>query len=188
MNRVKDRTGQTFNGLRCIKSDTGKRSWAGRHSQVVGLWYCLYCGAKKELVNSKVANGQIKSCGCLNHRKGKHNHGFTGYEEISGHCLGHIKQGAKERGICYEVSEKYLWNLFLAQNRKCALSGDSIWFSNWQTASQQTASLDRIDSSKGYVEGNVQWLHKDVNVAKQDKSDEEFVEMCKKVARHNKES
>lgn len=45
-----------------------------------------------------------------------------------------------------------------------------------------TASLDRIDSSRGYVEGNVQWVHKDVNFMKQALSQERFVELCTLVA------
>ena len=31
-----------------------------------------------------------------------------------------------------------------------------------------TASLDRIDSTKGYVRGNIQWVHKDINWFKRD--------------------
>lgn len=42
-----------------------------------------------------------------------------------------------------------------------------------------TASLDRIDSSKGYVEGNVQWVHKDVNYIKQDLEESYFKKLCK---------
>ena len=47
---------------------------------------------------------------------------------------------------------------------------------------KNTASLDRIDSSKGYVEGNVQWVHKMINMSKQQYSQEEFIDMCKAVA------
>jgi len=45
-----------------------------------------------------------------------------------------------------------------------------------------TASLDRIDSSKGYIEGNVQWVHKMVNMSKQQYTQEEFINMCIAVA------
>lgn len=46
--------------------------------------------------------------------------------------------------------------------------------------------LDRIDSSKGYIEGNVQWVHKDVNMMKQNYSQKYFIEMCKKIYETNK--
>ena len=40
-------------------------------------------------------------------------------------------------------------------------------------------SLDRIDSNNGYVEGNVQWVHKDVNMMKKDYNQEYFINICK---------
>jgi len=50
---------------------------------------------------------------------------------------------------------------------------------------QQTASLDRIDSSKGYIEGNVQWVHRKINMMKQSYTQEEFIELCQAVVRNN---
>lgn len=47
-----------------------------------------------------------------------------------------------------------------------------------QTYEEQTASLDRIDSSKGYIPGNVQWVHKDVNKMKLALSEKRLLELC----------
>ena len=41
-----------------------------------------------------------------------------------------------------------------------------------------TASLDRIDSSKGYTKSNIQWVHKDINKMKSDFSMLRFLELC----------
>ena len=43
-------------------------------------------------------------------------------------------------------------------------------------------SLDRIDSSKGYVEDNICITTIAINIAKNDLSKEDFIEMCKTVA------
>ena len=48
-----------------------------------------------------------------------------------------------------------------------------------------TASLDRIDSKKGYIKGNLQWVHKDLNIMKNSYPNQYFIEMCKKVANAN---
>ena len=48
------------------------------------------------------------------------------------------------------------------------------------------ASLDRIDSSKGYIEGNIQWVHKDVNWMKQDYSNDYFLNMCRTINDYQK--
>jgi hypothetical protein len=47
---------------------------------------------------------------------------------------------------------------------------------------EATASLDRINSDEGYIKGNVQWVHKDINIMKNIYSSKYFIEMCKKVA------
>ena len=47
-------------------------------------------------------------------------------------------------------------------------------------------SLDRIDSKKGYVKGNVQWVHKTVNRLKMDLSEEELMYWCNLIVRSAK--
>lgn len=50
-------------------------------------------------------------------------------------------------------------------------------------AGASTASLDRKDSTKGYVPGNTQWVHLVINDMKSDFSQQEFVDWCTLVAR-----
>jgi len=45
-----------------------------------------------------------------------------------------------------------------------------------------TASFDRIDSSKSYEVGNIQWVHTMVNMAKNKYPQEKFIEMCCAIA------
>ena len=44
-----------------------------------------------------------------------------------------------------------------------------------------TASLDRIDSNKGYVTDNIQWVHKDINYMKSDLDEQQFIHYCRLV-------
>ena len=39
-----------------------------------------------------------------------------------------------------------------------------------------------IDSSKGYIKDNVQWVHKDVNFMKQSLPQEKFIDYCRKIS------
>lgn len=76
----------------------------------------------------------------------------------------------------------YLDQLWESQAGKCALSDLPIDLRiNWQRH-LQTASLDRIDNTKGYIEGNVQWVHKDVNFMKYTFSQDYFIGLCKRIA------
>lgn len=94
-----------------------------------------------------------------------------------------IKKCAKSRNIPFNVSIEYLQTLFDSQNYKCALSGIDIYI---ETSRIKTASLDRIDSSKGYIEGNVQWVHKDINNMKMGLDENSFIFYCKKISRNLK--
>lgn len=133
------------------------------------------CGKFRTYPTSYFKRGLSLSCGCdksfYNKTSGENNSRYKGYKEIS---------GSYWSSICYRVQHeckitiKKIWNLFLKQERKCALTGLDICFGK-----NQTASLDRIDSSKGYIEGNVQWVHKTVNRLKNNYNQDEFLSWCK---------
>lgn len=112
---------------------------------------------------------------------------FIGVGDLSGDYVSRIRNGAKNRKIEFNVSIKYLWELFLQQNKKCKLSGIALSMQKFRKNKKvnQTASLDRIDSSKGYIEGNIQWVHKDINNMKMNFNQEYFIELCKKVTKNN---
>lgn len=113
------------------------------------------------------------------------NSAYKGYHDISGSFWTRIKRSAKERAREFNITIEYAWNLYETQHRKCRLSCLPIVFSSLCQSSDGTASLDRIDSSKGYIEGNVQWVHKDINMMKQDHTDSDFIVLCKAVAACN---
>ncbi len=85
-----------------------------------------------------------------------------------------LRRSAEKRGYAFEVSIEYLWNLFQEQKQICAITGDYI-------PNIKEASLDRIDSSKGYIEGNVQWVTYQANVSKHTMTMEQLYEFCRKV-------
>lgn len=98
--------------------------------------------------------------------------------------LNAIKQNAIKQKHEFTTSPEYLNDLFIKQNKKCALSGTDICFTPYRNASgtraaYTTASLDRIDCSKGYIEGNVRWTHKDINKMRSNHDDEKYYEYCR---------
>ena len=79
--------------------------------------------------------------------------------------------------------------IYIAQDMKCALSGIPIVFANSMKLVQSgntTASIDRKDSNIGYIEDNVQWVHKDINMMKQKMSNSELIKYCKLIVEYNK--
>lgn len=86
----------------------------------------------------------------------------------------HLQKIAQQRNIEFNVSVDYLWSLFIQQNRICAITGDTI-------ENFKQASLDRIDSKIGYIEGNLQWVTKQANLSKHIMTKDEFIIFCQKV-------
>lgn len=150
------------------------------------LWLCKchVCGKEKRLTVSQL-RPYTKSCGCIRTQRDWNSANWKGVGELSRERLSKIKRGALKRNKEYSITDLYIWEMFLTQGRKCALSGISIKFGN-KGRDETTASLDRIDSSKGYIEGNVQWVHKDINAMKLNHSEEYFFQLCKTIVDYNK--
>ena len=143
---------------------------------------CKNCG--KEFHKAKWTFG-IYRCQCYKTVNGAYN--FQGYKEISANYFKSYKANAKSRGLEFSVTKEDIWNQWIKQDKKCALSGISLKIErNYQKVKGTTASLDRIDSSKGYTVDNIQWVHKDLNRMKWNLSTDYFIELCKLVANHNK--
>lgn len=151
----------------------------------IRFWKCRCdCGVEKSISGASIRNKTSKSCGCKRGdmiRESK----LSGFGEISGDFWYRVKRKAKERGLKFTLKISQVWEMFERQNRKCAISGIPISFSDRTKSGTTTASLDRIDSKKGYLIENVQWVHKDVNMMKQQFPQDYFIELCKKIGQNN---
>ena len=109
------------------------------------------------------------------------NPSWKGFGNISGKFFSKLKREAIKRNIIFDISFEYLDELYTKQKHKCNLTGLDIEIKT----KNQTASLDRINSAKGYIEGNVQWVHKDINMMKRIYNQDYFISMCKLVSQFN---
>lgn len=146
---------------------------------------CIPCGEEFSATFHNVYRGNYKSCGCLQYALNTKNPRWQGYGEISKSFFYSIKNGAKKRNINFNLTIEDIWQLFLDQNRKCRLSGQNIFFQKFRLDNNASASLDRIDSLKGYYKENVQWVHKSINYMKQSMDNKEFLDNIKKIYEHN---
>lgn len=104
------------------------------------------------------------------------------YEDIPVSWFNTKVRRAKQRDYEFTITIEDIWDIYIAQDKVCALSGVPIDFKG-------TASLDRVDNSQGYVRDNIQIVHKDVNYMKYIYSQDYFIKMCNLVAsKHNVES
>ena len=181
---MKNDLGQKFGKLTAIELEKDKNGYNTRY-----LCKCD-CGNTHSVSKSHLRSGRITHCGCVRHEGAKHQQ-WTGIGEISGdfwwsHVVrsanGDIFKNGRRKPKELTLTIQQAWDLFLQQDRKCALSGILLTFPKRSKDKSYTASLDRIDSSKGYVLGNVQWVHKDINIMKNKFDNDYFIHVCKTVA------
>lgn len=136
-------------------------------------WFCrCECGITKYVDGCHLRNGKSKSCrACIEWKP----------RDASGIASRHwqtILDNAQRRGIEVSITRLQAYQVYQQQEGRCALSGLPIALQNNQQRSSGVASLDRIDSRKGYSLDNIQWLHQDINVMKGTMSDEQFIHYC----------
>jgi hypothetical protein len=137
---------------------------------------CSGCGKEQAYTRrnharqSAMANWQCKKCAAA--VKAFSANAYTG------NCrrlYNKFQKSASDRAINWSLS---LSDFIDCYTGKCALTG-------WELSMQYgktTASLDRIDSTRSYEVGNVQWVHSMVNMCKNRYDQARFVEMCQAIA------
>lgn len=172
-NRI-DLEGHRFGKLTVIV-DTGLRKTRRP------IWECRCdCGEVINVLGKYLLNGDTKSCGCFS-RGNAHNRDAVA--EITKSFWTPIEKQASRRGIPFEITREYAWSVYQSQEGRCAMTGVPIKFcmNLRNQRDRQTASLDRIKSEIGYTIGNIQWVHKKVNIMKNVMSNEELFEWCCRV-------
>lgn len=90
------------------------------------------------------------------------------------------RQIESTKNYTVNITPQYLKDLWEKQDGKCYISGIALTLKLNHTPYQ--ASLDRIDNSMGYIEGNVRFVALIYNYAKNTFSDQEVIDFCKTVA------
>lgn len=79
------------------------------------------------------------------------------------------------------LRKEYVMGIYDAQRGKCALSGIQMTHITGHGRVATNISIDRIDSDKGYIEGNIQLVCHAVNIAKNSWSQDVFIDFCRKI-------
>jgi hypothetical protein len=95
-----------------------------------------------------------------------------------------IKKAAIRRNVPFAITMEDMWAQYQKQTGKCVFTGLDLILTNSNHFNKQTASLDRIDSTKGYTADNIQWIHKDANKMKMDLQEKDFFRIIKQIYEH----
>lgn len=172
--KKEDNVGNIINNLLCVDS-FHKKNVSNRSI----IWLNLTCQKClfKRIVRADIFRTQ--SVTCDNCKNPTHLHKKIGKGKTPHQYFVSLKYGAKNRNIGVNITVDDILNLAIKQNYKCYLSGLDISFDDG------SLSVDRIDSNKGYIIGNIQCVHRDINFMKNSYSQERFLDICSKVTSWN---
>ena len=174
-----DLTGQRFGFLEVVKMDHLPNDTRREYRAICK---CHNCGKEDYWIFPYHLRRGQTNCGCVprDMPKGKNHCKYSGYGDINGSIWGKIKEAAKRRNLEFSITIEETWDLFISQNKKCALTELPIEMGVGRL--KGTASLDRKNSIKGYTTDNIQWVHRNINIVKHSCSQEYFISLCRKVA------
>ena len=179
------------------RANDGLTSWcrqcyAARDRTVWIEYQCEVCG--KQLTRNTPRHGkkvfpQILCSQCV--RKaiiaahGGRPANWTGTRFFPGKHIAAWKHSARRRNHGWHLTPEDLDQKFLLQGGACALSGISMIL---EKGSPYRPSIDRIDSSLGYVIGNFQFVCSVVNIMKNKLPEPLFLSLCSSISRFREES
>lgn len=156
---------------------------------------CKDCGLGKIIRTDQFTKNLVKCKNCIYNERKK------GIEihQVPKWYYNSIKSLATQRNIEFSITLEDLQHLWEKQEGRCALSGTKISFgmeietlgSGYLRFTHShrltTASLDRIDSEKGYTFDNIQWVEKNINIFKNALNNDDFIGLCRLVTEYNKD-
>jgi len=169
--------GQTIGHFKCVE-EYHKRYPSGRSRRMVRL-ECTNCEKSKTANLYSWKRNELSCLACYPPQ--------VRFVEGSGKPINiskyfyTLERGAKSRNYSFDVTIEQILQLLESQNNKCALSGKDISFD------EGTASLDRIDSTLGYYQENIQWVHRNINFMKNRMDQDQFIELCSCVSAWKRE-
>lgn len=183
--------GEKF-GLLTVITDLGltyagsKSSYGTRRVRVV-----CGCGTEKVVSAYNLTNGSTMSCGCTMYQvSGLKNRSEAGAKYGSAFVIvrnRYIQNSRRRKGLGFHLNDDLFYELTQRPCLYCGAAPSQVQVSrNTTDESFVYNGVDRLDSSVGYVPENCVTCCGICNVAKLDRSPEEFVEHCNKVTSHQK--
>ena len=135
------------------------------------------------------ANTHITNLGDFvgNPDNGKHLKGYTNNRSDKYTVIREHLNRAKKRDKEFDITLDDLLNLWDSQGGICSYTGIQLVppREGKDVPMYRKASLDRIDSTIGYIVGNIQFISASANHAKNNMTHEEMVEFCRLITTHH---
>jgi hypothetical protein len=147
-------------------------------------WKCLCdCGKTTVVLGGNLRSGAVRSCGCLSRELTSARQKLPTLAAILGIRRSEYKVSAKKRGLAWDLSDDDFVSLVIQDCHYCGDEPSQIRTQRCSSETYVTTGIDRLDSSLGYIVGNVVPCCKICNTAKSTMSVEEFFAWIERVYR-----
>ena len=183
-----DKSGEKFGNLTILGFSRYelKKSAAGRKL----FWNCICdCGKGKEVENSNLICGSVKSCGCLAKKHIKKVHkGNINKNAAFESVLKQYISGARERDLIFELTIERFRKLTKSNCFYCGSKPKRVRDRNgshiFKNSKYIYNGVDRLDNRVGYTNENCVACCTDCNIAKGTKSREDFLTWVVSIYNH----
>ncbi len=175
-----DHSGEKFGKLLLLEKITKFRSGRNRT-----YYKCLCdCGNEKTMRWTNLNSNGTISCGCA--RNEAHKYRRKPSEDMSFNRLLHSYiQGANHRGLRFELSKDDFKKLTKENCHYCGVPPTKLICVRRDEKGYIYNGIDRVDSSKGYINSNCVSCCEHCNIMKMDYKESEFLEQVEKIYLHS---
>lgn len=176
-----DLSGRKFGKLTVV-GRAASDVFRGAKRQRIVAWDCLCdCGRSVTVDRSSLKNGNTTSCRCT-WRKRDTDKGEQFWLRVTYRYM----SDAKKRGLEWRLTDEQAVEML---GKPCAYCGAAPEIRTYGKGERERSGLangiDRVDNSSGYSMLNCVPCCPECNMSKKTRTAEEFIEHCKRVARHN---
>ena len=140
------------------------------------------CEAEEMVSCHHLISGRSTRCKTCNYnlREFNKNPHWRGIGETPASIITKASSSAAASNKPFYIDTNYANTLYEDSNKTCMFTGMSI------SHQDDTARLIELDKERGYVEGNVAWVHKSMEPLLRSTSPNELIQLCAKMAKHYK--
>lgn len=144
---------------------------------------CSTCKVEKPIEeftsNKSMPSGFMSYCKDCNNKRNKiYRSNNTNLTRACKRVFSYINRRGRVKSIEVEIDYIFIMNLYESQKGLCAYTKEKLELGSGK---HNTLSVDRIDSSLGYLKNNVVLTTWQVNNCKQSLSLKEFRDLCRKI-------
>jgi hypothetical protein len=163
-----DLLGQRFGKWLVVEHDPSKKK--------IAYWFCeCECGCSRSVNSMSLRRGLTKSCGQRGCRIGRYSLGTSAKH----HVLRGYVWNAKNKGLVWKLTDEDFYILNKQNCHYCGIPPNTVRKADGTKYTYN--GVDRVDNTKGYIEGNIVPCCKVCNSAKNTMTVEEFYAWVERV-------